>query len=100
MASVITAILLVSAIASTALAHLTLQASVTLHNVHGSNIFKRVTSTQAIASLSQGLVDGIITSAPFTFRLMEDGYRERVCPKVFRKAGIEFLIQGLVTRKS
>jgi ABC-type nitrate/sulfonate/bicarbonate transport system substrate-binding protein len=83
-----------------AVPHYTLQAIVKLYNVQGINIVQTGTTTQAITSLSQGLVDGIITSAPFTFRLMKDGYREFVGPKDFKKAGVEFLIQGLVARKS
>jgi ABC-type nitrate/sulfonate/bicarbonate transport system substrate-binding protein len=83
-----------------AIPHYTLQAIVKLYNVQGINVVQTGTTTQAITSLSQGLVDGIITSAPFTFRLMKDGYREFVSPKDFRKAGVEFLIQGLVARKS
>jgi NitT/TauT family transport system substrate-binding protein len=83
-----------------AIPHYTLQAIVKLYNVQGINIVQTGTTTQAITSLSQGLVDGIITSAPFTFRLMKDGYRELVSPKDFKKAGVEFLIQGLVARKS
>jgi ABC-type nitrate/sulfonate/bicarbonate transport system substrate-binding protein len=83
-----------------AVPHYTLQAIVKLYNVQGINIVQTGTTTQAITSLSQGLVDGIITSAPFTFRLMKDGYREFVGYKDFRKAGVEFLIQGLVARKS
>jgi NitT/TauT family transport system substrate-binding protein len=83
-----------------AIPHFTLQAIVKLHNIQGINIVQTGTTTQAITSLSQGLVDGIITSAPFTFRLMKDGYRELVGPKEFKKAGVEFLIQGLVVRKS
>src|SRR5678815_500544 len=83
-----------------AIPHFTLQAIVKLYNVQGINIVQTGTTTQAITSLSQGLVDGIITSAPFTFRLMKDGYRELVSPKDFKKAGVEFLIQGLVARKS
>jgi ABC-type nitrate/sulfonate/bicarbonate transport system substrate-binding protein len=83
-----------------AIPHYTLQAIVKLYNVQGVNIVQTGTTTQAITSLSQGLVDGIITSAPFTFRLMKDGYREFVGPKDFKKAGVEFLIQGLVARKS
>ena len=83
-----------------AIPHFTLQAIVKLHNVQGVNIVQTGTTTQAITSLSQGLVDGIITSAPFTFRLMKDGYRELVSPKEFKKAGVEFLIQGLVARRS
>jgi ABC-type nitrate/sulfonate/bicarbonate transport system substrate-binding protein len=83
-----------------AIPHYTLQAIVKLYNLQGINTVQTGTTTQAIASLSQGLVDGIITSAPFTFRLMKDGYREFVGPKDFRKAGVEFLIQGLVARKS
>jgi NitT/TauT family transport system substrate-binding protein len=83
-----------------AIPHYTLQAIVKLYNVQDINIVQTGTTTQAITSLSQGLVDGIITSAPFTFRLMKDGYREFVSPKDFRKAGVEFLIQGLVARKS
>jgi len=83
-----------------AIPHYTLQAVVKLYNVQGINIVQTGTTTQAITSLSQGLVDGIITSAPFTFRLMKDGYRELVSPKDFKKAGVEFLIQGLVARKS
>jgi NitT/TauT family transport system substrate-binding protein len=83
-----------------AIPHFTLQAIVKLHNVQGINIVQTGSTTQAITSLSQGLVDGIITSAPFTFRLMKDGYRELVGPKEFKKAGVEFLIQGLVARKS
>ena len=83
-----------------AIPHYTLQAIVKLHNVQGINIVQTGSTTQAITSLSQGLVDGIITSAPFTFRLMKDGYRELVGPKEFKKAGVEFLIQGLVARRS
>lgn len=83
-----------------AIPHYTLQAIVKLHNVQGINIVQTGTTTQAITSLSQGLVDGIITSAPFTFRLMKDGYRELVGPTEFKKAGVQFLIQGLVARKS
>ena len=83
-----------------AIPHFTLQAIVKLHNLHGINVVQTGTTTQAITSLSQGLVDGIITSAPFTFRLMKDGYRELVSPKDFKKAGVEFLIQGLVARRS
>lgn len=83
-----------------AIPHFTLQAIVKLHNVQGVSIVQTGTTTQAITSLSQGLVDGIITSAPFTFRMMKDGYRELVGPKEFKKAGVEFLIQGLVARKS
>ncbi|SRR5713226_1139683 len=83
-----------------AIPHYTLQTIFKLYNVQGVNVVQTGTTTQAITSLSQGLLDGIITSAPFTFRLMKDGYRELVGPKEFRKAGIEFLIQGLVARKS
>ena len=83
-----------------AIPHFTLQAIVKLHNVQGIHLVQIGTTTQAITSLSQGLVDGIITSAPFTFRLMKDGYRELVSPKDFKKAGVEFLINGLVARKS
>ena len=83
-----------------AIPHFTLQTIIKLYNVQGVNIVQTGTTTQAITSLSQGLIDGIITSAPFTFRLMKDGYRELVSPKDFRKAGIEFLINGIVARKS
>jgi ABC-type nitrate/sulfonate/bicarbonate transport system substrate-binding protein len=83
-----------------AIPHYTLQTVLKLYNLQGVNVVQTGTTTQAITSLSQGLVDGIITSAPFTFRLMKDGYRELVGPKEFRKAGIEFLINGLVARKS
>jgi len=83
-----------------AIPHFTLQAIVKLYNVQGINIVQTGTTTQAITSLAQGLVDGIITSAPFTFRLIKDGYRELVSPKDFKRAGVEFLIQGLVARKS
>ena len=83
-----------------AIPHFTLQAVVKLYNVQGINLVQTGTTTQAITSLAQGLVDGIITSAPFTFRLVKDGYRELVSPKDFKKAGVEFLIQGLVARKS
>jgi ABC-type nitrate/sulfonate/bicarbonate transport system substrate-binding protein len=83
-----------------AIPHYTLQAIVKLHNLQGVHIVQTGTTTQAIAGLSQGLVDGIITSAPFTFRLMKDGYRELVGPTEFKRAGVEFLIQGLVARRS
>jgi ABC-type nitrate/sulfonate/bicarbonate transport system substrate-binding protein len=83
-----------------AIPHYTLQAVIKLHNLQGINIVQTGTTTQAITSLSQGLVDGMITSAPFTFRLVKDGYRELVGPKEFKEAGVEFLIQGLVARKS
>lgn len=83
-----------------AIPHFTLQAIINMHRVQGINIVQTGTTTQAITSLSQGLVDGMITSAPFTFRLVKNGYRELVSPKDFQRAGVEFLIQGLVARKS
>ncbi len=83
-----------------AIPHYTLQAIVKLHNIQGIQIVQTGSTTQAITSLAQGLLDGIITSAPFTFRLVKDGYRELVGPAEFKKAGVEFLIQGLVARKS
>jgi ABC-type nitrate/sulfonate/bicarbonate transport system substrate-binding protein len=83
-----------------AIPHFTLQAILTLHNVHGVSVVQTGTTAQGVASLSQGLIDGIITSAPNTFRLMKDGYRELVGPGDFKKAGVEFLINGLVARKS
>jgi ABC-type nitrate/sulfonate/bicarbonate transport system substrate-binding protein len=83
-----------------AIPHFTLNAILKIYHLQGVNIVQTGTTTQAITSLSQGLVDGMITSAPFTFRLMKDGYRELVGPKEFKKAAVEFLIQGLVARKS
>ena len=83
-----------------AIPHFTLQAIVKLYNVQGLNVVQTGTTAQGVASLSQGLIDGVITSAPNTFRLVKDGYREIVSPKDFKKAGIEFLINGLVARKS
>jgi taurine transport system substrate-binding protein len=83
-----------------AIPHFTLQAIVKLYNVQGINVVQTGTTAQGVASLSQGLIDGIITSAPNTFRLMKDGYREIVSPQDFKKAGVEFLINGLVARKS
>lgn len=83
-----------------AIPHFTLQSILNMYKVQGVRVVQTGTTTQAITSLSQGLLDGIITSAPFTFRLMKDGYRELVGPKEFKKAGIEFLINGIVARKS
>lgn len=83
-----------------AIPHFTLQAIVKLYNVQGVNVVQTGTTAQGVTSLSQGLIDGVITSAPNTFRLVKDGYREIVSPKDFKKAGIEFLINGLVARKS
>jgi NitT/TauT family transport system substrate-binding protein len=83
-----------------AIPHFTLQAIIKLYNVQGINVVQTGTTAQGVASLSQGLIDGIITSAPNTFRLMKDGYREIVSPQDFKKAGVEFLINGLVARKS
>ena len=83
-----------------AIPHFTLQAIVKLYNVQGVNVVQTGTTAQGVTSLSQGLIDGVITSAPNTFRLVKDGYREIVSPKDFKKAGVEFLINGLVARKS
>jgi NitT/TauT family transport system substrate-binding protein len=83
-----------------AIPHFTLQAIIKLYNVQGINVVQTGTTTQGITSLSQGLIDGVITSAPNTFRLMKDGYRELVSPKDFRKLNFEFLINGLVARRS
>jgi ABC-type nitrate/sulfonate/bicarbonate transport system substrate-binding protein len=83
-----------------AIPHFTLQAILNLHKVQGVQVVQTGTTAQGVTSLSQGLIDGIITSAPNTFRLMKDGYRELVGPSDFKKAGVEFLINGLVARKS
>src|SRR5574341_1265834 len=83
-----------------AIPHFTLQAIAKLYNVQGVNAVQTGTTTQGLTSLSQGLIDGVITSAPNTFRLMKDGYRELVSPKDFRKLNFEFLINGLVARRS
>ena len=83
-----------------AIPHFTLQAIMKLYNVQGVNVVQTGTTTQGVTSLSQGLIDGVITSAPNTFRLMKDGYRELISPKDFKKLNFEFLINGLVARKS
>jgi NitT/TauT family transport system substrate-binding protein len=83
-----------------AIPHFTLQAIIKLYNVQGVDAVQTGTTTQGLTSLSQGLIDGVITSAPNTFRLMKDGYRELVSPKDFRKLNFEFLINGLVARRS
>jgi ABC-type nitrate/sulfonate/bicarbonate transport system substrate-binding protein len=83
-----------------AIPHFTLQAIIKMHNVQSVNVVQTGTTAQGLASLSQGLIDGIITSAPNTFRLMKAGYRELVSPRDFKQAGVEFLINGLVARKS
>jgi NitT/TauT family transport system substrate-binding protein len=83
-----------------AIPHFTLQAITKLYNVQGVNVVQTGTTAQGVASLSQGLIDGVITSAPNTFRLMKDGYRELVSPKDFKKLKFEFLINGLVARRS
>jgi NitT/TauT family transport system substrate-binding protein len=83
-----------------AIPHFTLQAIIKLYNVQGVNAVQTGTTTQGITSLAQGLIDGVITSAPNTFRLVKDGYRELVSPKDFRKLNFEFLINGLVARRS
>ena len=83
-----------------AIPHFTLQAIIKLYNVQGVNVVQTGTTVQGMASLSHGLIDGVITSAPNTFRLMKDGYRELVSSKDFRKLNFEFLINGLVARRS
>jgi NitT/TauT family transport system substrate-binding protein len=83
-----------------AIPHFTLQAIIKLYEVQGINIVQTGTTAQGLTSLGQGLIDGIITSAPNTFRLIKEGYRELVSPKDFRKLNFEFLINGLVARKS
>jgi NitT/TauT family transport system substrate-binding protein len=83
-----------------AIPHFTLQAIIRMHQVQGVNVVQTGTTAQGLASLSQGLIDGIITSAPNTFRLIKAGYRELVSPGDFKQAGVEFLINGLVARKS
>jgi ABC-type nitrate/sulfonate/bicarbonate transport system substrate-binding protein len=83
-----------------AIPHFTLQAIVKLYNVQGINVVQTGTTAQGLTSLSQGLIDGVITSAPHTFRLVKEGYREIVSPKDFKKAGVEFLINGIVARKT
>src|SRR5258705_949651 len=50
-----------------AIPHFTLQAIAKLYNVQGVNVVQTGTTAQGIASLSQGLIDGVITSAPNTF---------------------------------
>jgi ABC-type nitrate/sulfonate/bicarbonate transport system substrate-binding protein len=83
-----------------AIPHFTLQAILNLYSVRAVNVVQTGTTAQGVTSLSQGLIDGIITSAPNTFRLIKAGYRELVGPTDFKKAGVEFLINGLVARKS
>lgn len=83
-----------------AIPHFTLQAIIKLYKVQGVNAVQTGTTTQGLTSLSQGLLDGVITSAPNTFRLIKEGYRELVSPKDFRKLNFEFLINGLVARRS
>jgi ABC-type nitrate/sulfonate/bicarbonate transport system substrate-binding protein len=62
-----------------AIPHYTLQAIVKLYHVQGINIVQTGTTTQAITSLSQGLVDGIITSAPFTVSHSRLGRAQILC---------------------
>jgi ABC-type nitrate/sulfonate/bicarbonate transport system substrate-binding protein len=70
------------------------------HGVKDVALVQTGGTPQAISSLAQKLVDGIIVSPPATYRLINEGYNEIVSHKDVANMGVEFLTNGIVARRS
>ena len=70
------------------------------YGVKDATILQMGGQPEAAAALRRGIIDAAMVSAPHSFLLAKEGFRETVGTQDYNKLGIKFLAQGIAARRS
>ncbi len=82
-----------------AVPHLAIQLILDKFHVKDATILQMGGQPEAATALRRGIVDGAMVSAPLSFQLIKEGFRELVGAPEYQKLGIQFTSQGIAARR-
>ena len=83
-----------------AVPHFAIQLILDKFAIKDATILQMGGQPEAAAALRKGIVDGAMVSAPTSFQLVKEGFRELVGTPEYHKLGIKFISQGIAARRS
>jgi NitT/TauT family transport system substrate-binding protein len=83
-----------------AVPHFAVQLILERFSIKDATILQMGGQPEAAAALRKGIVDGAMVSAPTSFQLVKEGFRELVGAPEYNKLGIKFISQGIAARRS
>jgi ABC-type nitrate/sulfonate/bicarbonate transport system substrate-binding protein len=83
-----------------AVPHFAIQLILERFGIKDATILQMGGQPEAAAALRKGIVDGAMVSAPTSFQLMKEGFRELVGTPEYNRLGIKFISQGIAARRS
>lgn len=83
-----------------AVPHLAIQLILDKYAIKDATILQMGGQPEAATALRKGIVDGAMVSAPLSFQLMKEGFRELVGTPEYQKLGINFTSQGIAARRA
>ena len=83
-----------------AVPHFAIQLILEKYGVKDATILQMGGQPEAATALRKGIVDGAMVSAPTSFQLVKEGFRELVGTPEYHKLGIKFISQGIAARRS
>jgi len=83
-----------------AVPHLAIQLILDKLAIKDATILQMGGQPEAATALRKGVVDGAMVSAPLSFQLMKEGFRELVGTPEYQKLGINFTSQGIAARRA
>jgi len=82
-----------------AVPHFAIQLILDKFAIKDATILQMGGQPEAAAALRKGVVDGAMVSAPTSFQLVKEGFRELVGTSEYHKLGIRFVSQGIAARR-
>jgi len=83
-----------------AVPHLAIQLILDKFAIKDATILQMGGQPEAAAALRRGIVDGAMVSAPLSFQLVKEGFRELIGTPEYQRLGINFTTQGIAARRS
>jgi NitT/TauT family transport system substrate-binding protein len=83
-----------------AVAHFAIRMILDRHGVKDATILQMGSQPEAAAGMRRDAIDGAMISLPLNYVLAKEGFRELVGPQDYKKLGIQFVSQGISTRRS
>jgi NitT/TauT family transport system substrate-binding protein len=83
-----------------AVPHFAIQLILERFGIKDATILQMGGQPEAAAALRKGIVDGAMVSAPASFQLVKEGFRELVGTPEYNRLGIKFVSQGIAARRS
>jgi len=83
-----------------AVPHFAIQLILDKFGIKDATILQMGGQPEAAAALRKGIIDGAMVSAPTSFQLIKEGFRELVGAPEYNRLGIKFVSQGIAARRS